>query len=350
MGRYGQRHAICPRRFPRRRSTKRAEVASDTFPVRTPTEKNGATTLLLARRDDGFGFADGGPCGRFRLVGRRKAVFIELPKYRRDELGGPRLPVGRQVAADPDRGRRCWKKQCPRKGSCWVTILSPPALENMRFGTASATNSCDRRSPGGSTTALGKRCKPSDLTIDLMLLADWNELAWYKCGLADLAQGKHRLEIRLQRWFKTANNQREEQQIFYCSDALCISKEPFRPNGKFKPGAPYQDKQDTAAAEARLQNGRRRQGWRARRNAADRPVADRPLGRTDRQGRRPHAADRVHARRRATPLVRHRRARRPQRETARFVLLPSLRLSHAGRRAGRIARAGHSSCTSDRRA
>ncbi len=91
--------------------------------------------------------------------------------------------------------------------------------------------------------------KPTDLTIDLMLLTDWNELAWCKCGLADLAQGKHRLEIRLQRWFKTANNQREEQQIFYCSDALCISKDPFRPNGKFKPGTPYQDKQDTAAGK-----------------------------------------------------------------------------------------------------
>ena len=39
---------------------------------------------------------------------------------------------------------------------------------------------------------------PSNLTIDLMLLTDWNELAWCKCGLADLSQGKHRLEIRLQ--------------------------------------------------------------------------------------------------------------------------------------------------------
>ena len=91
--------------------------------------------------------------------------------------------------------------------------------------------------------------KPTDLTIDLMLLTDWNEVAWCKCGLANLAQGKHRLEIRLQRWFKTANNQREEQQVFYCSDALCISKDPFRPNGKFKPGTPYQDKQDQAAAK-----------------------------------------------------------------------------------------------------
>jgi hypothetical protein len=91
--------------------------------------------------------------------------------------------------------------------------------------------------------------KPTDPTIDLMLLTDWNEVAWYPCGPADLAQGKHRLEIRLERWSKTVNNQKEEQQIFYCSDALCISKGPFRPNGKFKPGARYKDAQDKAAAE-----------------------------------------------------------------------------------------------------
>ena len=91
--------------------------------------------------------------------------------------------------------------------------------------------------------------KPTDLTIDLMLLVDWNELAWCKCGLADLAEGKHRLEIRLERWFKTTNNQQEEQQIFYCSDALCVSKGPFRPNGKFKPGGAYQDERDKAAAK-----------------------------------------------------------------------------------------------------
>ena len=94
-----------------------------------------------------------------------------------------------------------------------------------------------------------REVKPGDLTTDLMLLGDWNEVAWYKCGLADLAEGKHRLKIRLQRWFKTANNKREEQQILYCSDALCISKGPFRPNGKFKPDAPYADAQDKAAAK-----------------------------------------------------------------------------------------------------
>jgi beta-galactosidase len=91
--------------------------------------------------------------------------------------------------------------------------------------------------------------QPSDLTTDLMLLGDWNEVAWYKCGLADLAAGKHRLEIRLARWFKTVNNKKEEQQIFYCSDAICLSRGPFRPNGKFKPGAAYQDQHDKAAAE-----------------------------------------------------------------------------------------------------
>ena len=90
---------------------------------------------------------------------------------------------------------------------------------------------------------------PSELTIDLALLTDWNEVAWCKCGTAEVAQGKHRLEIRLSRWFKTTNNQREEQQIFYCSDALCVSKPPFRPNGKFKPDAPCQDRHDAAAAK-----------------------------------------------------------------------------------------------------
>ncbi|MGA2064809.1 MAG: glycoside hydrolase family 2 TIM barrel-domain containing protein [Thermoguttaceae bacterium] len=91
--------------------------------------------------------------------------------------------------------------------------------------------------------------QPSDPTIDLMLLTDWNEVAWYKCGLAELAAGEHRLEIRLQRWFKIVNNKKEEQQIFYCSDALCLSKGSFRPNGKFQPDAPYQDERDKAAAK-----------------------------------------------------------------------------------------------------
>ena len=208
--------------------------------------------------------------------------------------------------------------------------------------------------------------QPSNLTIDLMLLTDWNELAWCKCGLADLSQGKHRLEIRLQRWFKTANNSKEEQQIFYCSDALCISQGPFRPNGKFKPGAAYQDERDKAAAKQVFQMGRvgrpaqqggrgrgpartrdpcrtgedpcrseRRQARGPRGNAAVRPVADRPLGRTDREGRRPHAAYRRRARRRTVILVRHRGARRSEREAAGNGLLPSLRLPHAGRRAGR---------------
>ena len=160
------------------------------------------------------------------------------------------------------------EKRCPRRGSCWATIFSPPRPESMRFGTASASSSCDRLSPGASTTAPGRRCSPSDLTIDLMLLGDWNEVAWYKCGLADLTQGGHRLEIRLQRWFKTTNNQQEEQQIFYCSDALCISKEPFRPNGKFKPGAAYQDDATRRPRSRFSKCARRRQGrtsaWKRR--------------------------------------------------------------------------------------
>ena len=119
---------------------------------------------------------------------------------------------------------------------------------------------------------------PSNLTIDLMLLTDWNELAWCKCGLANLSQGKHRLEIRLQRWFKTANKSKEEQQIFYCSDALCISQGPFRPNGKFKPGAAYQDERDEAAAKQVFQMGRGRETRPNKGGGVGRPAPSRGGG------------------------------------------------------------------------
>jgi hypothetical protein len=81
--------------------------------------------------------------------------------------------------------------------------------------------------------------RPQDLTCDLMDVGFWNEVAWIQMGSAELTAGRHNLQIRLP---KTA------EKILYCSDALCVSKGAFYPNGKFRPDAAWQTADDKRAA------------------------------------------------------------------------------------------------------
>ena len=90
--------------------------------------------------------------------------------------------------------------------------------------------------------------KPTDYTTDLMDLSEWTEVAWFKLGEADLAAGKHKLEIRLAVTTKEENGKQVPQRILYASDALCICKGEFRPNSKYKPGEDWQSEQDKQAA------------------------------------------------------------------------------------------------------
>ena len=103
---------------------------------------------------------------------------------------------------------------------------------------------------------------PDMLTADLMEIDFWCEVAWIKMGRADLAEGKHTLQIRI------VQGQRDEKKkqrgadgketevvtkapdkVLYTSDALCLCNGAFRPNGRFKPDAEWQTADDKKAAE-----------------------------------------------------------------------------------------------------
>ena len=90
--------------------------------------------------------------------------------------------------------------------------------------------------------------KPEDPTVDLMELDVWCQVAWIKLGDAKLSAGKHTLEIRLTPSYKEEKGQKVAKAILYASDALCIHKGPFYPNGRFKPDEEWQTAGDKKAA------------------------------------------------------------------------------------------------------
>lgn len=87
---------------------------------------------------------------------------------------------------------------------------------------------------------------PDELTTDLMLLQDWNEVAWLKMGAQRLAAGAHKLDIRL---LRTKDDKGKTARILYASDALCVTSGAFSPNGKFKPNETGRDAKDAEAAK-----------------------------------------------------------------------------------------------------
>jgi beta-galactosidase len=91
------------------------------------------------------------------------------------------------------------------------------------------------------------RSSPDDLTVDLMPLAEWTEVAWLKLGERDLKAGAHTLDIRL-----TAgkNEKGEAERIVYASDAIVVSPGTFHPNGWHKPGESGRTPEDETAAKS----------------------------------------------------------------------------------------------------
>jgi hypothetical protein len=76
----------------------------------------------------------------------------------------------------------------------------------------------------------------------------WNEVAWIQMGRQELSAGRHTLQVRPAPSFKEEQGNKILDKILYCSDALCISKDHFRPHGKFTPDADWQTADDKAAA------------------------------------------------------------------------------------------------------
>lgn len=74
---------------------------------------------------------------------------------------------------------------------------------------------------------------PNALTVDLMELAEWTEVAWLNMGKAKLTPGTHSLQVRLMR--RKTKDGKWERTLFAC-DALCLSPVPFAPSGKMKHG------------------------------------------------------------------------------------------------------------------
>ncbi len=93
-----------------------------------------------------------------------------------------------------------------------------------------------------------KTLKPSEPTCDLQLIQDWNELAWIMLGEQELTAGKHSLQIRHLPQTRQDKDKTVPARNLHISDCFCISKGPFRPNGRFKPGEDHQAEPDKAAA------------------------------------------------------------------------------------------------------
>ena len=103
-----------------------------------------------------------------------------------------------------------------------------------RSGGGSATSSPARRWSGGSTAATWGKIGPEDVTTDLTELSFFTEIGWRKFGQQDLAAGDHAIELRIA---KLKNSKGEHERLLFGLDALCLTPDPFLPNGKFKPGA-----------------------------------------------------------------------------------------------------------------
>jgi len=105
-----------------------------------------------------------------------------------------------------------------------------------------------------------RKAAPEDLTVDLMEMGFWSEVAWLKLGEEEITAGNHRLQIRLP---KTKDEKGQWQRILYASDAICLHEGPFRPNSKFKPGESGRDPADEAAGQAVFQIPEARSAERA---------------------------------------------------------------------------------------
>ena len=70
--------------------------------------------------------------------------------------------------------------------------------------------------------------KPDADTVDVEELQTWNPVAWLSLGHQTLTAGPHTLQIRLSR---TKDEKGNDAKIVYASDALCLTTNPFHPDG-----------------------------------------------------------------------------------------------------------------------
>jgi len=94
-----------------------------------------------------------------------------------------------------------------------------------------------------------------------------------KLGQADLAAGKHTFAFRLSPWSKKENGKDVAQKILFACDVTCLTRGPFRPNGKYRPGVDWQDVRDKQAARQVFKAGSGEQGAGAGSSAPHTPFA-----------------------------------------------------------------------------
>ncbi len=114
-----------------------------------------------------------------------------------------------------------------------------------RIGYEFARSSFDWRIDGGDWQTVA----PNQATIDLVELSAWNQLGWLWIDTVDLAPGQHTLEFRHLPATTTDDKGKDKPtRNLLMIDALVFSKEPFQPNGKFKPGEATGHEADLVAA------------------------------------------------------------------------------------------------------
>ena len=110
-----------------------------------------------------------------------------------------------------------------------------------RIGFEFARSPFDWRIDGGPWTRVG----PEELTIDLMEIDFFCEVAWLKLGDRPLGAGGHTLEIRVPK-LKGADG--KPARVLFALDALCLHEGRFAPNSRFRPGDDGRDEADRRAA------------------------------------------------------------------------------------------------------
>jgi hypothetical protein len=75
--------------------------------------------------------------------------------------------------------------------------------------------------------------KPTDYTIDLQEIGVWAPVAWIDLGKQNLTAGNHTVQIHLS---KLKDKDGQYQRILFSLDCLCLSAQPFHPDGVIKPG------------------------------------------------------------------------------------------------------------------
>jgi hypothetical protein len=91
--------------------------------------------------------------------------------------------------------------------------------------------------------------KPEQWAGNMMEIAGFCQVSWLKLGQADLTAGKHKIEFRIPAPFVERAGKKVPQTLRFACDAICISKEPFHPFGRYKPGEEWQTDADKQAAE-----------------------------------------------------------------------------------------------------